>query len=335
MTTYPLNPTPNRVRNLEAYIVHAEDAATKAQTAAQGITDQVAIATTAAQNALKSAQDAAATAVSANVLRSDMPQALTDGQVAQLLANLQIGQITFGNCQFTYVSPTQCVLKPMNGGLLTVNQTTKIVPTPGITFTTTLSSGDVSLAALTAYYAYVFWTGLTWAWEFSSTPFILDSRGFPIKTGDPTRTCVGWVYTDAAGKFQDTPTARGVATYFHRFRRSLSGSQNGAFTASTSPVAAVIAVCMSWGIDALTLRGNGYASNSAVAGCFTDIGINSRAQFSTATGATSAVAGYSVPTPPSFVIIPPLGLTTAALYIYVGAGTGTWTQCNLNGEVIQ
>lgn len=60
MSTYPLNPTPNRVRNLEAYIAHAEDAATRAQVAAQSTGDSVAAAATSATNALKSAQDAAA-----------------------------------------------------------------------------------------------------------------------------------------------------------------------------------------------------------------------------------------------------------------------------------
>lgn len=83
-------------------------------------------------------------------------------------------------------------------------------------------------AADGVYYIYAFMAGRILTLERSTTAWALDATyGYPIKTGDPTRTLVGLAEA-SGGQWFDTPQNRLVATWWNRIPRSIN-SMNGAF----------------------------------------------------------------------------------------------------------
>lgn len=76
----------------------------------------------------------------------------------------------------------------------------------------------------TIYYIYAFISGGTVTLERSTTGYTQStSWGYPVKTGDTSRTLVGLVRGAGTNAYADTPASRQVATYYNRIRRSLFG----------------------------------------------------------------------------------------------------------------
>lgn len=134
-----------------------------------------------------------------------------------------------GQCRFVFVSATECRLMPLDGNGLVVNGRQFRIPEAGVPITTaaTLANGR--------YYVYALATGANLlALELSATPYAVHRDGRVIKTGDPTRTLVGWVGTNAGNQFQDSAaSARMVASWFNRRPRSVIEQVNGTTASAT------------------------------------------------------------------------------------------------------
>jgi hypothetical protein len=235
-----------------------------------------------------------------------------------------IGLSVTGQCQFQYVDPTHCRLMPLGGGLLTINGNVEAVPyNAGSGLVLTNAIGASPLTPTTIYFVYAFMIAGAMQLELSLTPYALDARGLPIKSGDATRTCVGMFATNAEGKFQDTDAYRGVATFFNRITRRVAAYFSNVQTASLSPANAGIINALSWGDDAVRAEVAGSFNNNTTNGfCNTQVSINGSASASQATqnysgGATLGLAMASTQ-------IPALGIINIVPQVWVNTGVGTW-----------
>lgn len=184
-----------------------------------------------------------------------------------------IGLTISGGDRFLWKNATQCQLIPMNGGLLTVNGNQEQVPASLIFYNTlqNVAQGGAAMAALTVYYAYVYMLAGVMMGEWSTTAPIRDARGLLIKSGDPTRTCVGGVYTNSNAQFQDDVAFRGVGTARNRTWRNVDYQQQGVnITTPTSAAPAQIPgfPFWSWGDDSSIFNLWGYAFNHPGGSCY-------------------------------------------------------------------
>lgn len=197
-----------------------------------------------------------------NRLRGDAAGSYTDAQIAQFLANLGLGPLTFGQCRLNYVSATQLKLLPYGGNLLWINGAYRRIPAAGIAFANT------GLAPSTAYYLYAYWTGTAVALEASTTSRATDTTwGHQIKSGDATRTLVGGFFTDGSspGQFRNSAQARCTASWFHRRSQSLyTPMNNTAATASSTPIPGnADTIAFVWGDEIVSYTASGYVTNNA------------------------------------------------------------------------
>lgn len=119
-------------------------------------------------------------------------------------------------CRLDYVSATQIKLSSYKGNKIIINNTTQLIPSGGVT----LSNSGMSPSTL--YYIYAYMNSGTMTLEYSTTGYTIDTAtGIPYKTGDTTRALVGGVYTTAGSQFSDTPTWRGVSSWFNRLKKFL------------------------------------------------------------------------------------------------------------------
>lgn len=124
------------------------------------------------------------------------------------------------NCQFRSNTATQCVLYPYGGNQLTIAGVPNAIPSAGVALS---NSG---LTASTFYYVYAYMSGGSMALIASPTGWVVDSvTGMPVMSGGGNLyTLVGAVYMTAGAQFQDTPSFRGVLSYFNRRRANLAGT---------------------------------------------------------------------------------------------------------------
>lgn len=136
-----------------------------------------------------------------------------------------------GQCRLVLINASECRLMPHNGNGLIINGRQYRIGPAGIPITTTSTtangryfvfakddgSGGVALElALT-----------------SGTTYSVHTDGVTIKTGDPTRTLVGWLGTTNANEFQDDRNSRRlVASWFNRRRRSVQETVTGSLAST-------------------------------------------------------------------------------------------------------
>ena len=121
-----------------------------------------------------------------------------------------------GQCRFVYTDSTHCTLQRFNGRYLVVGGAQQIIPAAGVSFeAANLTSGKI-------YYAYIYMDGSIMRGEWSTTGHKTDSgTGVETKTGDVARTLVGMVYLRSDNTFEDSDSARLVASLFNRRIRGL------------------------------------------------------------------------------------------------------------------
>lgn len=169
------------------------------------------------------------------------PGAADAAQLASDYANLsarvqtlQGTPIDHGQCRFVYVSATECRLMPYNGnGLIIGGKQYRIKP-EGASVTTSAT------AANGRYYVFAIDDGAgNIALELAVAANSLHETyidGVEIKTGDSTRTLVGWLGTTAANQFVDNAGInRFVASWFNRRVRGITEAVGGTL-ASTSEI---------------------------------------------------------------------------------------------------
>ena len=139
-----------------------------------------------------------------------------------------------GQCRLIFVSTTECRLMPHNGDRLIINGLQYRIPAVGVPIT------NAGTASLGRYFVFAMddgagGVGLELA-STGSSSYSIHTDGVTIKTGDPTRTLVGWFGTDNANLIQDNDKVRHVASWFNRRRRSVTENLSGA-TSSTATIA--------------------------------------------------------------------------------------------------
>lgn len=108
-----------------------------------------------------------------------------------------------GQCDLR-ISGANLILLPLKGNKLLINGSSYVIPAAGITLPVTGAS------ASTMYYIYAYMSGGTMTLERSATIYQTDNAtGILTKTGDTTRTFVGWAKTNAS------PTWSIVRTYYN------------------------------------------------------------------------------------------------------------------------
>lgn len=249
-----------------------------------------------------------------------------------------VGLLVTGQCEFQYVSATQCKLVPKLGGLLTINGNQEAIPAGGVTISNTI--GAAALAPGTAYFCNAYMLAGVMTLEWSTTAFAYDARGLPIKAGDPTRTCVGGVVTNASAQFQDDDLRRTVATFFNRRWRRFKINQNGLSTSSTTPIQGNPAVFFSWGEDATRVRAwavtnigaQGFNANLFV-GLGTGAGAIDQSTIAANTQAVGNTYNQTIGVDHEYTV--PLGTGVALPYVSVSGNSAGFTILQTTGASLQ
>ncbi|WP_107327508.1 hypothetical protein [Agrobacterium pusense] len=200
--------------------------------------------------------------------------ALTAGSVATLIfdgaawriADLSLSEIpvNFGQCRLSVQSATALLLSPYSGNSLVINGAPVKIPSAGVTLS---NSG---LSANTVYNVYAFLSGATLTLEASGTAHSPDSStGVEIKSGDPTRTLVGKIRTNATSNFADTTNYRGCINWFNRRQLNVTGGSGTNSTSSSSYIdlgGSISCSFLAWGDEALFSVVNGFARSDTVGG---------------------------------------------------------------------
>lgn len=154
-----------------------------------------------------------------------------------------------GQCRLSVVSTSSLKLAPYGGQSLIINGALQLVPSAGITI------GNGSLVASTRYFVYVFMSSGVMTLELSTAGHTTHTNGVEIKSGDPTRTFVGMIYTNASIQFLDAPTTRHCLNWFNRLNISATITTSGSLSftnggsAKISPTVDLSFLC--WGDEAV------------------------------------------------------------------------------------
>lgn len=172
--------------------------------------------------------------------------------------------VTFGQCRLSVQSATALLLSPFSGNSLVINGIPTKIPSAGITLS---NSG---LSANTVHNVYAFLSGATLTLEASTTAHATDSStGVEIKSGDPTRTLVGKIRTNATSNFADTTNYRGCINWFNRRQLNVTGGSGTNSTSSSSYIdlgGSISCSFLAWGDEALFSVVNGFARSDTVGG---------------------------------------------------------------------
>ncbi|MFF2322060.1 hypothetical protein ACFVTJ_13485 [Agrobacterium sp. NPDC058088] len=228
--------------------------------------------------------------------------ALTAGAVATLifdaaawrLADLSLSEIpvNFGQCRLSVQSATSLLLSPFSGNSLVINGTPVKIPSAGVTLS------NAGLAANTVYNVYAFLAGASLTLEASAVGHAADvSTGVEIKSGDPTRTLVGKIRTNATSNFADTTSYRGCINWFNRRQLNVTGGSGTNSTSSAGYIdmgGPISCSFLAWGDEALFSIVNGYARNDTVGGgANISLTLDGIQGFASDSGMQASVAGYN------------------------------------------
>lgn len=246
----------------------------------------------------------------------------TEDIVSSIDAAVDAAAFEHGQCEFVYVSSTECRLMPKNGNCLIINGKQYRIPQAGIAIS------NVGLAASSSYYVYARDNGtdtgviLLGAELKASAPHSTGVNGVEIKTGDATKTLVGSFTTTAASAFLWTATDKRVASWFNRRTRACRETGSGP-TASLTPVQHTPGVNIeAWagGILQLTLSGECHAT-VASSGASIGLRVNSVLNAGNYGYTPGAVGNQQATAINSIYEVVSDGLHNIAPYVYVSSGT--------------
>jgi hypothetical protein len=137
----------------------------------------------------------------------------------------------FGQCKLVK-SGSNLVLLPFNGDQVTIDGRPRTVPAAGVSLPPT------SLTPTSNYYIYAAMSGSTVVLEANTTGHSTSSqpgqKGLEVKTGDETRTLVGFARCVTGPAWADSSTQRFVISWFNRDRRDLIGSTDSTSTETST-----------------------------------------------------------------------------------------------------
>lgn len=168
--------------------------------------------------------------VPGDIASGQMVTVVYDGTQFQM-ANPVAQNGSYGQCRLIVSSVTTLTLQPYNGNCILINGAQQEIPSSGVVYTVT------GLSTNTTYYVYAWMNAGVMTLELSTTGHATNATtGIEQKSGDPTRSLVGMVRTNAATQFSDSASNRLCLNWFNRRVRSLLGSSATNNTASTTPV---------------------------------------------------------------------------------------------------
>jgi hypothetical protein len=161
-----------------------------------------------------------------------------------------------GQCYLGFENATSLWLVPFAGNKLWVNGRSRTIPDGGLRLAPT------GLSLNTNYYIYVAWTGSALQLE-ASTIGIVQTGGLWHKSGDMSRTCVGYARVVNDQTWHDYETSRCVLSLFNQDER-IGGSAMSVprSTTSTAPVlidAETVCYFIAWGFTNITMFMTGTA----------------------------------------------------------------------------
>lgn len=257
---------------------------------------------------------------------------------AQDATKAGINDVAGGQCKFVGVNATTCKLIPFNGNKIKINGVLYSIPAAGVSFVNT------GLPASTLVYAYVNVVAGAVSSGWFTTGHVTDTTagniGVEIKSGDPTWTLVGMVYTNASSQFVDTAQNRQVRSWFNDYGITFSSFSDAGGTTMTGGAfaeldATIRCLHLLWNSEHVLYSLSASVTNSTAGftsylGRYYDGTIPGEFTFST-TPASSQYTGLSINGSAS----PGEGLHTASMSGAVGGGTGSWRARCISGVSVR
>jgi len=170
-----------------------------------------------------------------------------------------------GQCRMNWVSSTQIILVPHNGNGLIINGKQYYISADGVTLS------NAGLVPSGHYYIYAKDNGsggiALEAMAKSSNPHSRHTDGVEIRTGDPTRTLVGQVVTNASTWFVNTAQHRWTISWFNRITYGAAETPINSNTASTSYVKLTVGLnILGWAGDSASVNVTGVCFSTGPGG---------------------------------------------------------------------
>lgn len=200
-----------------------------------------------------------------------------------------LGAVNNGRLVFT--SGTQLTYRPENGNQVAINGVVYTIPAAGVTLS------NAGLITGNQYYVYLLQTAGVLSLEAVATGHSRDATfGQEIKTGDPTRTLVGWVVMTAGNAFIDDLTRRQVASWANRKRVRCAVSLGGnVSTGSTVPLEIEVTYRLNflqWAGEMCTALHSGMMNISTIGTGGINLNLLAAGNLDACTQGTSATGGY-------------------------------------------
>lgn len=136
--------------------------------------------------------------------------------------------LVHGQCYLSWTSTLLLTLSPCNGNQIVIDGVRQTIPAAGVTLS------PLSSAASTVYAIYAYMNASTVTLEYSLTAPVADATtGVLIKTGDASRSFVGYAISGGNIWLAETSAIVSTMSWFNPRRRTLSASSSNA-TAATS-----------------------------------------------------------------------------------------------------
>lgn len=203
------------------------------------------------------------------------------------------GRGFFGQCRLVKTG-ANLFLSTYQGNRLTINGINQVIPA-------SLTLAPTSLTPDTNYYIYAYMNAGTMTLEASATTHATDTAtGVEIKSGDATRTLVGFARVITGPAWQDSSSQKFVLSWFNRQPLNMSA----AFTAGRSITSASYAELnseirnefLTWAGEVVSSHLDGQVSNASNNGsCFTSIAFDGSSQEAMSGGQSyAATAAFPV-----------------------------------------
>ncbi|MCP1757831.1 hypothetical protein [Bradyrhizobium elkanii] len=255
-----------------------------------------------------------------------------------VLAAAQARAVPTGQCKLVYTSATQLTLKPFQGAALKINGAAYTLPSGGISVT----NAGLGPNVLAYVYAYInagavtlgFWT------TGHTTDTAAGNVGVEIMNGDPTKSLVGMVQTNASGQFVDSNTNRQVRSWFNdsgvQFFNATSTTVSTSNTFWTELDAGVRIFVLGWAGEQFAATFAVSVSNNTLGATTYIVPWVDGGLFGLYTFMHAPAAGYyETVTPNAGSVFGSDSVRTLALAGQVGAGTLTTTNKHISGFTLR
>lgn len=183
--------------------------------------------------------------------------------IVAIAGTVVVSAMSIPNCgRFDIQSAGVCKFNPYNGDLVRIQGVLYQIPVNGVlgTYTDTVINGTPgqNLAANTQYLVCLYNnSGIPAIGFYTSLSHTKDTTagnvGTEIAFGDPPRSVIGMVRTNASAQFQDDAAFRGVISWFNRVDKSLVGANTGGVGTTSSTAVEIAAAArvnfLHWGDD--------------------------------------------------------------------------------------